>query len=44
MLKMHCVTDVFQELDQTLQDSYFDELFLMYAKQMPVEYWLRGAL
>ena len=35
MVKMRCVTDVFLE---NLQNSYFNEPFLMYAKQKPVEY------
>ena len=44
MLKMVCVNYVFVELDQNLQKSYFNELFPMYAKQMPVEYSPCGVL
>ena len=34
----------FKELDQTLKDSYFNGLFLMYAMQKPVEYSPGGVL
>ena len=34
----------FKELGQNLQNSYFNELFPMYAKQKPVEYLPGGVL
>ena len=36
MQKMCCVTDVFLVTGQNLQNSYFNELFPMYAKQKQV--------
>ena len=44
MPKMHCVKDAILGTWSNLQDSYFIEVFPMYAKKKPVEYSASGVL
>ena len=44
MPKMHCVKDTILGTWSNLQDSYFIEVFPMYAKKKPVEYSPSGVL